>query len=133
MHDYSERHPHTEPLTAVIRTAPLARRNRWATIGPLFVGAVGLMLAAATLAMFLIWKGSVTVQISQLRSELAKAQATEASNGAGLAGLTERVRGTNREVAGLESLFGGFGDVCSQDLTGPSGPAVFLFPCQQKG
>jgi hypothetical protein len=127
MHDYSQ------PVTAVIHHAPPLRRVRWGVIGPLLVGAVGVMLAAATLALFLIWKGSVTVQISQLRAQLATAQASEASNGAGLSGLTRRLDGMNRDVTALESLVGGYTYVCSQDLTGPNGPAVFVFPCQQKG
>ncbi len=53
-----------EPVTAVITYARPIRRVKWSTLGPLLVGAAGVMLAAATLALFLLWKGSVAVQIS---------------------------------------------------------------------
>jgi len=133
MHDYSERRSFSEPITAVVHTASPPRRVRWGVIGPLCVGAVGVMLAAATLALFLIWKGSVTVQISQLRAQLATAQSSEAGASSGLSGLTSRLNGVSRDVTALQSQFGGYTYVCSQDLTGPNGPAVFVFPCQQKG
>jgi hypothetical protein len=129
MHDYSEHHPFSEPVTAVVHTVPPPRRVRWGVIGPLFVGAAGVMLAAATLALFLVWRGSVTGQISQLRAELATAQSGEA----GLSGLTSRLNGVSRDVTALQSQFGSYAYVCSQDLTGPNGPAVFVFPCEQKG
>ena len=131
MHDRFER-PYSEPVTAVVHHAPPVRRIRWTTAGPLVVGAVGVMLAAFTLAMFLIWKGSVAAQVDQLQRELVTAQATEASTSTGLSGLTQRVGGVNRDVAALLGLVG-YTDVCSQDLTASSGPAVFYFPCQQKG
>jgi hypothetical protein len=130
MHDYQY---NSQPVTAVVHTAPPPRRVRWGVLGPLLVGAMGVLLAAATLALLLVWKGSVTVQISQLRAQLVTAQATEAGNGAGLSGMTRRLDGMNRSVTALESLVGGYTYVCSQDLTGPNGPAVFVFPCQQKG
>lgn len=132
MHDRFER-PYSEPVTAVVHHAPPARRIRWATAGPLLVGAVGVILAAATLAVFLVWKGSVTAQIDQLRNELTSAQSQAASTSTGLSGLSQRVAGMNRGMTALESLVGGYTSVCSQDLTGPSGPAQFYFPCQQKG
>jgi hypothetical protein len=129
MHDYSERRAHTEPITAVIHHGPPARRNRWATAGPLLVGAVGVMMAAVTLAMFLIWKGSVTVQISQLRHELTAMHSQAASTSAGLSGLSRRIDGVSGDVNALGAMLGGYSAVCQQDLTGPNGPAAFDFPC----
>jgi hypothetical protein len=134
MNDF-ERCSHTAPVNAVVRYArPIPPpRVRWSVVGPLLVGAVGVMLAAATLALFLMWRGSVAVQISQLRSELVTAQTTGASNGAGLSGMTRRLDGMGRGLTALQALVGGYTYVCSQDLTGPNGPAVFVFPCQQRG
>jgi hypothetical protein len=124
---------YSESATAIITTAQARPRIRWATAGPLFVGAMGLLLASATLALFLVWKGSVAVQMSQLRAELATAQSSEAGASSGLSGLTSRLNGVSRDVTALQTLFGGYSYVCSQDLTGPNGPAVFVFPCEQKG
>jgi hypothetical protein len=123
-----------EPVTAAVpHAAPVRQKVRWATAGPLLVGALGVALAAFTLAMFLAWKSSEATQISQLQRELTAAQSQAASTSTGLSGLTQRVGGMNRYVAALEGLVGSYTFVCSQDLTGPSGPAVFYFPCQQKG
>ena len=132
MHDNFNR-SYSEPVTAVIHHAPPVRRIRWTTAGPLIVGTIGVMLAAATLAVLLVWKGSVTTQIDQLRNELTTAQSQAASNSTGLAGLTQRVGGVYRDVAAIQGLVGGYTEVCSQALTASSGPAVFYFPCQQKG
>jgi hypothetical protein len=74
----------------------------------------------------------VAVQIGQLRSELTTAQSQAMSANAGLSGLSRRINGMNNDVVDLERLVGGYSTVCSTDLTGPSGPAVFVFPCQQK-
>ena len=108
------------------------RRVRWAVAGPAIIGALGLMMATATLTVFMLWKGSVAVQLSQLRAELATAQSQATSTGTGLSGLSRRMDGMTHDVDALQGLVGGYSTVCSTDLTGPNGPAVFFFLCQQK-
>jgi hypothetical protein len=118
-------------VTIVPRPVPV-HPSRWTTLGPILVGALGLMLAAATLTMFLLWKGSVAVQIGQLRSQLTTAQAQATTASTGVAGVSRRLDGTSHDVNELQALVGSYSFVCSQDLTGPNGPAMFVFPCQQK-
>jgi hypothetical protein len=91
------------------------------------------MLAAATLALFLLWRGSAAEQIEQLRSQVSTAQTTAASSSADVSELTQRMDGASREVTSLEALVGSYTFACSTDLTCPSGPAQFFFPCRQKG
>ena len=116
--------PHANPQSR--------RRVRWAIAGPAIIGALGLMVATATLTVFMLWKGSVAVQLRQLRAELATAQSQATSAGTGLSGLSRRTDGMTHDVDALQRLVGGYSSVCSTDLTGPSGPAVFFFPCHQK-
>lgn len=134
MQDHFER-PYREPVTAVVPHAtPVHEKVSCATAGPLLVGALGVMLAAATLAVFLVWKGSVAAQIDQLRNELTTAQSQAASNSKGLSGLSTRVNGIRSDVNSLGDQLGGYAEVCSQYLAGSNGnPATFYFPCQQKG
>ena len=128
--------PYREPATAAVvpHAIPVRPKVWWATAGPLLVGALGVMLAAGTLAVFMLWKGSVSAQMSQLRSELTAVQSQAASNSQGISGLSGRVNGIRSDVNSLGTQLGGYAGVCQQYLTGSNGqPATFYFPCMQKG
>jgi hypothetical protein len=46
--------------------------------------------------------------------------------------LARRLDGFTRDVNAVQGLISAYTSVCSTDLTGPNGPAVFDFPCRQK-
>jgi len=95
-------------------------------------GVLGLALGVISLALFLSYRGSATAQIHQMQRELAKTQSTLAKVQSGsansLTGLASQVSGMNATLNGLAQ----FNSVCSQDLTGPNGPAQFFFACTDK-
>jgi hypothetical protein len=95
---------------------PARRRPPWLTITACCAAAVAMTLAAVTLAMFLSYKSTVTTQIHQLHRALNTAQAQDVRNYSGLSGT-------------ISTVLARYGVICSQDLTGTSGPEQFWFPC----
>jgi hypothetical protein len=121
------------PVTLVPRHLSQPRKFPWSTLIAYVVGTFGLVLAGVTLALLLLWRSSVAVELGQLRSGLTTAQ-SQATNAATAASeVTRRLDGMSHDVNAVQGLISAYTSVCSTDLTGPNGPAMFLFPCQQKG
>jgi len=129
-HDYVNQ-PNDYIPTAVIHDRRRLRIN-WATAGAYITAALGLGIAIAVTALFLGYKGSVAGQMSQLRQEVAKAQSAAKSANARNAGSINSLSGKVASLGKATSVLSQFGMVCSQDLTGPNGPAQFFFPCSDQ-
>jgi hypothetical protein len=91
------------------------------------------MLAAATLALFLLWRGSAAEQIEQLRSQVSTAQTTAASSSADVSELTQRMDGASREVTSLEALVGSYTFACSTGPYRPERPGSVLLSVSAEG
>lgn len=122
-HDYVNQ-PHDYIPTAVIHDERRLRIN-WATAGAYITAALGLGIAIAVTALFLSYRETVTTQMSQLRQALSTAQSAQSKSNSGLSGLSGKVTGIDNALAALAP----YSTICSQDLTGPNGPAAFYFLC----
>jgi hypothetical protein len=122
-HDYVNQ-PHDYIPTAVIHDQRRLRIN-WATAGAYITAALGLGIAIAVTALFLSYRGTVATQMSQLRQALSTAQSAQSKSDSSLSGLSGKVTGIDNALAALAP----YSTICSQDLTGPNGPAAFYFPC----
>jgi hypothetical protein len=122
-HDYVNQ-PHGYIPTAVIHDQRRLRIN-WATAGAYITAALGLGIAIAVTALFLSYRGTVATQMSQLRQALGTAQSAQSKSDNSLSGLSGKVTGIDNALAALAP----YSKICSQDLTGPNGPAAFYFLC----
>src|SRR5437773_10012807 len=110
--------------TAVIHDQRRPRINR-ATAGAYITAALGLGIAIAVAALFLSYRGTVAAQMSQLRQAPSTAQSAQPKNDSSLSGLAGEVTGIDNALAALAP----YSKICSQELTGPNGPAAFYFLC----
>jgi hypothetical protein len=122
-HDYVNQ-PHEYIPTAVIHDQRSMRIN-WATAGAYITAALGLGIAIAVTALFLSYRGTVATQMSQLRQALSTAQSAQSKSDSSLSALSRKVTGIDNVLAALVP----YSKICSQDLTGPNGPAAFYFLC----
>jgi type VII secretion effector (TIGR04197 family) len=122
-HDYVNQ-PHDYIPTAVIHDQRRPRIN-WAAAGAYITAALGLDIAIAVTALFLSHRETAATQISHLRQALSTAQSAQPKSDSSLSGLAGKVTGIDNALAALAP----YSTVCSQDLTGPNGPAAFYFPC----
>ncbi len=125
----TENYYQPDPVTAVIRHAP--PRLSKAAIGAYVAGVAGLALVCVSLALFLVWHGSVDAQVTQLRNQLATVQAGQGNGTEVVTRLAKKVTTLADGLAGLDWI-AAYGDTCSTDLTGPNGPAVYFFPCTEQ-
>lgn len=119
--------PYPPPASLRLSEPPPAPRRvvPWLAVACCLVSIASLLLAAW------VWSAQTSArntaarqaaQVTQLRQELARAQAADARSLSGLAG----------QVSGMDSALNAlapFSKVCSTDLTGPNGPAQFYFAC----
>jgi hypothetical protein len=90
---------------------------------------LSLTLAAAALTMLLLNGGSTATQIRQMQQELtaeqsALSQAQASGNG--------QYRGLSGKITSIDTALdylGQFDQTCTQDFTGPNGPAEYWFLC----
>lgn len=122
--------PYSNDPTAPITYAqpPQNRRMPWLTIGACVTGALGLALGIMAIILFLSYRGSATGQINQLSRALDQAQSKVASDYSTVSGQISNI---NDQLSPLNE-FGVYDQVCSQDFTGPNGPAAYTFPCAQQ-
>ena len=125
---YEERY---EPAAPMVR--PVTRHRQKVTgaiIVPYIAGVAGITLAAVTMAMFLLFRSTTTAQITELREEVAAAQQAQANTAGAVTGLSNRVKGLTGDLNAVGDLVTPYTTVCSTDLTGPNGPAEYLFLCR---
>ena len=60
-----------------------------------------------------------------MRQALSTAQSAQSKSDSSLSSLSGKVTGIDNALAALAP----YSTVCSQDLTGPNGPAAFYFLC----
>ena len=70
------------------------------------------------------YKNAVSGQLSQISQAVRHEQSDRAS---GYNSLNGKITAADRAINGFMQ----FSLLCSQDLTGPNGPAQFDFPCKQ--
>jgi len=116
--------PHDYIPTAVIHDQRTPRIN-WAAAGAYITAALGLGIAIAPTELFLSYRETAATQISQLRQALSTAQSAQSKSDSSLSSLSGKVTGIDNALAALAP----YSTVCSQDLTGPNGPAAFYFLC----
>jgi hypothetical protein len=78
--------------------------------------------------VFLSYPGSATAQIDQLSRTLDQARSKATSDYSTVSG---QINNINDQLGPLNG-FGVYGQVCSQDFTGPNGPAAYTYPCAQQ-
>jgi len=88
-------------------------------------GLLALAVSAASVTLFLTYKSSAETQIRQLQQAVANAQADNQSNASSLNSQAGKISSINAALSALAP----YSKVCSQDLTGPNGPAQFFFMC----
>ena len=81
-----------------------------------------------TIFLFVSYRGSATGQINQLSRALDQAQSKAASD---YSTVSAQISSINNQLSPL-NRFGIYNQVCTQDFTGPNGPAVYTFPCAQQ-
>lgn len=120
-----------QPVTAVM-PHDQPRKSTRAAVAAYIVGTVGLALAAVTLAVFLLWKGSVESRISELRGEVVSAQQTQAGTTSSITNLRDRVNGLSDSLASMNFFVSGYAAQCQvlQDTSGV--PASYLVPCKRQ-
>lgn len=119
-----------EPARTVRTAIPDRQKATRATVVPYLVGVAGVALAAVTLAMFLLWKGSAETQISQLQQEVATAQQAQATTEGTVTGLSNRFHSISSSVNSIADLLSPFNATCQTDLNGQNGPQAFDFLCK---
>jgi hypothetical protein len=95
------------------------------TIFAAIAGLLGIAVSAASMALFLTYKSSAETQIRQLQQAVYNAQADNQSNASSLSSQAGKLSSINAALSAIAQ----FSKVCSQDLTGPNGPAQFFFQC----
>ncbi len=100
-------------------TYPARREGRARTI--LLTAALVILAAGAAVALYIAvsaWSaaGALTTENRHLRDQLTSVQAQERADYAGVGHMIAPILPYTTQV-------------CSQDLTGPSGPAAFYFVC----
>jgi hypothetical protein len=131
--------PMTEQAPVQATTHHEYRRQRidWGRWAPYLAALAGVMIAVVTLALTLTWQGSMQARVDQLRHQLAATQsqaATAANAGqAQMSGLDRGIKSLRTDVNAIANLVGPFTSQCTTDLTGPNGPAAYLFLCRQQG
>lgn len=108
----------------------------WLVIAAAAVAVLALMIAAAALTMLFLGKSSETAQLSQMRQQLAAVQAAgQTALSQAEAASSSQYRSLSGKVATIDgaiAYFEQFSSTCSQDFTGPAGPAEFWIPCSSK-
>jgi hypothetical protein len=107
--------------TAVIHDR---RQIDWKTLGAYALAALGVGFGIACLLLFIGYKNTVSGQLSHIGQAVQNEQSARANE----------YKSLNGKVAATDSVINDltqFSSVCSQDLTGPNGPAQFDFPCKQ--
>ena len=95
----------------------------------LIAGLLGIAVGVASLTLFLSYKSTVTAQMREMRQAVAQEQSSlskaQSGNASSVSGLSSKVTAIGAGMAALAP----YSSVCSQDLTGPNGPAQFYFLC----
>lgn len=107
--------------TAVIHDR---RRIDWKSLGAYALAAIGVGFGIACLLLFMAYKNTVSTQFGQISHAVQHEQADRTS---GYNSLNGKIAATDSVINDLTQ----FSSICSQDLTGPNGPAQFDFPCKQ--
>ena len=94
----------------------------------LIAGLLGIAVGVASLTFMLSYRSTAQAQIRQLQAAVANAQAGNQGNAQQLNGLSNKITGIDAGMAAVAQ----FNQVCSQDLTGPAGPAQFWFACSDQ-
>jgi hypothetical protein len=95
--------------------------------GGVIVALIAMAVSAAALTFTFVSRSSADTQISRLQSQVATMNSELARTAD-----TSTVNGLTGKVTSLENAMGAVGQfstICSQDLTGPNGPAQFFFMC----
>lgn len=125
------------PIQATVNHEYRRPPIKWSALAPYLVACAAVAVATATLFMFFSWRGSMQAQVNQLRHQVAVVQAQAAgaadSGQSQINGLSRSVKGLRTDVNAIAALVGPFTSQCTTDLTGPSGPAAYLFLCRQQG
>ena len=90
---------------------------------------LGLAIAAAALTMFLLNQNSTAAQVRQLRQELTAEQSTLSQARASSDGQYHSLSGKITSIDNALNYLGQFNTTCTQDFTGPNGPAEYWFLC----
>ena len=93
---------------------------------------LGLMIAAAAMTMFLLNKNSTAAQVRQLQHELTAEQSTLSQARASSDGQYHSLSGKITSIDNALNYLGQFNTTCTQDFTGPNGPAEYWFLCSNK-
>ena len=122
--------PYSNDPTAPIAypQSPQDRRMPWLTIGAWVTGVLGLAVGVMAIILFLSYRSSASGQIDQLSRALDQARSNAASDYSTMSGQISNI---NDQLGPLNE-FGVYDQVCSQDFTGPNGPAAYTFPCAQQ-
>lgn len=107
------------------------QRVTWAALVPYIVAVAALALAAVSMTILMLFKGSAESQLTELRQEVASAQQAQTATAGTVTGLSRRVNGIAANLNAVGTLVSPFTTVCSTDLTGPNGPAQYDFLCRQ--
>lgn len=94
------------------------------------VGVLGIMVAAAALAVTLVSRSSDNAQISQMRGQLAamsqEFQDSQHANAGSYTGLSGKV---NALSTAMSTWDGTWSLTCAQALESQDGPGTYYFPC----
>jgi hypothetical protein len=95
-------------------------------LGAYAAGVLGVVLAAVTLALFLMYKGQAQTQLHQVRQALATTQTSLAKAQSRDDTRYTKLVGT---VSNIGNALAPYSMICSTDLQGQAGPAQYWFAC----
>jgi hypothetical protein len=133
---YDQQQPEP-PIQATITHEYRRQPVDWGKWAPYIAALIGVAIATAALVLSMGWQGSMQAQVTELRHQLATVQSQAASAAdsgqSQISGLSKRVDTLRGDLSAIASLVGPYNVQCTTDLTGPSGPAAYVFACRQEG
>lgn len=102
------------------------RHIPWLMIGAYLAAFLGVAIGAVCLTLLLSYKATAETQIHSAQSQVRAM--SQALNGARSANQGN-YNNLNGKLDAIASVLAPYNMSCSQDLTGPQGPATFYFLC----
>ena len=96
------------------------------------VSVAAVALAVAAITLLVLTRNSTAAQISQMQQELTAEQAKVAALSQAESGNTGQLHGMSGKISTIDNALtylGQFDQSCTQDFTGPNGPAEYWFLC----
>jgi hypothetical protein len=131
-HDQNRTTPYGPPTTRVLLHNIRHGQGGGLVILAATAALLSLALAAAALTMFFLNRDSTAAQIRRMQQTIASEQSALSQAQSSSAGQYRNLSGRITSIDNALTYMGQFNSTCTQDFTGPDGPAEYWFPCSAK-